>query len=152
MNCGQYWRCAALLGFVALASGCQSYDWVVDYSQFSQAEERAREEDKSMFIFYKSWTDEASNRMLGSEVLSDSDVVGLFQDTINLLVEEAGGPKYMAYMGKYGVTRYPASVIVNPDGTYHVRTGFIPKDEFIEFAKNALKTEPGDDERKARAP
>ena len=142
------WRPGALLCVLVLATGCQSYEWVLDHSRFAQAEQRAREEDKHIFIFCKSWTDEASNRMLGNEVLSDPVVVSLFQDTINLLVEEAGGPKYVAYMGKYGVSRCPASVVVAPDGTYQVRTGFVPKQEFIEFAKKALIASPADNKHR----
>ncbi len=148
----KWWRYGALFCVLVLASGCHSYNWVLDYSQFAQAEQRAREKDKHMFVFYKCWTDEASNRMLGSEVLSDPDVESLFQDTINLLVEEAGGPKYVAYMNKYGVSHCPASVIVAPDGTYQVRSGFVPKEEFVEFAKKTLNASSAKDKQRANEP
>lgn len=143
-----YWRAlyrtSILLLLGCSAVGCQSYNWKLNYSEFAPAEKQAREQNKYLFVFYKSWTDSASNRMLGGEVLSDPQVMKQFRDTINLLVEEAGGPQYTNYMAKYGVSRYPASVIVAPDGNFLVEQGFMPKDQFLDFVRKAKtpKTQP----------
>lgn len=130
--------CAAAAGFIlATSSGCFAYNWRLDHSEFGPAEAEAREKGKYLFIFYKSWTDNSSNRMLSSEVLSDPKVEKHFADTINLLVEAGGGPRYVDYMAKYGVTSFPAAVIVAPDGSYQRAVGFIPKEQFIEFVQKA---------------
>ena len=49
---------------LATAAGCQSYNWQSDLATYQAAEERARQEGKHLFIFYKSWLDDASNRMM----------------------------------------------------------------------------------------
>lgn len=124
-----------LLGLVGTAStGCQTYNWRDD---FERAEAEARDKNKDLFIFYKWYLDNDSNRMLSSEVLSDPKVVGLFQDSINLLIEKEYGPRYVAYVGRYGVTTYPSSIIVRPDGTFAVKKGFTPKKAFIAFVERA---------------
>jgi len=139
------WRWLVLSFLFGAATGCQSYNWRSELAAYKAAEQQAREEGKFLFIFYKWWLDSSSNRMLGNEVLTDPEVVALFQDTINLVVEKDFGPEYEKYMAKYGISDTPACVIVAPDGKFKVRTGFTPKDRFIEFAKRAkaaLSTQP----------
>ena len=116
--------------------GCQHYEWRDDYER---AEVQAREQSKHMFIFYKYYLDADSNRMLGSEVLSDPEVVKLFQGTVNVLLDQAYGPRYVEYVGKYGVRSCPSSIIVAPDGTYTVLRGLVSKERFMDFAQKALK-------------
>jgi hypothetical protein len=118
---------------VACAGGCADYKWRWDYQQ---AEQQARQQGKSVFIFYKWWLSNESNRM-HNDVLTDPAVGLLFQDTINLLLEKDSSPEYANYMARYGVTSPPAFVLVAPDGTYYVQSGYVPKDRFIEFVKNA---------------
>jgi len=124
-------RWLVLVPLAAAAAGCQEYRWRGDYVQ---AEKEAREQNKHLFVFYKWWLDSDSNRML-SEELSDPAVKALFQDTINLLLDKEFGPEYVEYVGKYGVTSYPASIIVAPDGKFQVQTGRIPKERFIEWVQ-----------------
>ncbi len=127
-------RVAVLLALGILASGCTQYNWRDD---FEAAEQQARVEGRHLFILYKWWLDNDSNRMLSDEVLSAPEVVSLFQDTINVLIDRDYGPRFVAYVGKYGVTSVPASIIVAPDGTYQVQRGYVPRDRFIEFANRA---------------
>lgn len=131
-----------LLALLAPATGCMQYNWRND---FEAAEQQARAEGRHLFVFYKWWPDSDSNRMLGDEVLSAPEVVSLFQDTINVMVDRDFGPQFVAYVGKYGVTTVPSSIIVAPDGTYQVQRGFVPRDRFIEFATRAKtpRTEAG---------
>lgn len=135
-------RCLFWLGVAAtavLSTGCASYNWRIDYEV---AEQEARDSNKYLFIFYKWWLDNASNRMLSDEVLSSPVVMKHFSDTVNLLIEKDNGPAYVQYLGKYGVTEYPASIIVAPDGTFQVRRGFVPKDRFLEFVEKAKQPVP----------
>ncbi len=133
-------RCRSLVVPFLLAAvvGCQEYDWRSDYAR---AEQEAREQDKYLFVFYKWWLDSDSNHMLNEE-LSDPAVKTLFQDTINLLLDKDYGPQYVEYVGKYGVTSYPASIIVAPDGSFKVQAGRTPKERFIEWAKQAKPPRP----------
>lgn len=133
---GMAFGLAALLGTL---SGCQNYNWRYDYVQ---AEADAQKTNRPLFIFYKWWLDDDSNRMLSNEVLSDPQVVAEFQDSVNVLVERAAGSEYVEYMKKFGVDNYPAAVIVAPGGRYHVRVGLIPKDRFLEFIRQAKSTMP----------
>lgn len=137
------WRAWALgiagMAIVVSSTGCASYNWHIDYET---AEQEAREKNKHLFIFYKWWLDNASNRMLSDEVLSSPEVMKHFQDTVNLLIEKDNGPAYVEYLRKYGVTEYPAAILVAPDGTYQVRTGFVPRDRFIDFVVRAKQPAP----------
>lgn len=116
-----------------VAVGCQDYRWRWDYQT---AEDQAREQGKDLFIFYKWWMSDDSNRMHG-EVVASPEVGALLQDTVNLLLEKDSSTEYAQYMGKYGVSSTPAFVIVKPDGSYRVEIGYIPKDRFVEFIKKA---------------
>ena len=106
--CGFRWFLVSAL--LTGTAGCQSYKWLEGMDNYRAAEQRAREQNKCLFIFYKWWLDSASNRMLSGEVLSDPKVVALFQDTINLRVDRDFGPEYVEYMAKFGVNSLPASV------------------------------------------
>jgi len=142
-------RCRWLCVPVILAAvGCQDYRWRWDYEQ---AEQDARQQEKHLFIFYKHWLNDESNRM-HREVLADPAVGALFQDTINLLLEKDSAPEYAKYLARYGVTSPPAFVVVAPDGTYRVQTGFIPKDRFIEFIKQSKATRPASEPRASPGP
>ena len=105
-------------------------------TDYRAAEQTARAQNRHLFIFYKWWMSSESNRMHG-DVLTDSEVAAELRDTVNVLLEKDSSPDFAAYMSRYGVTAPPAFVIVAPDGTYQVRTGYIPKDRFIEFVRAA---------------
>lgn len=125
-------RMVGLAGLVLVGTGCQSYHWRNDVMA---AETDARESGKHLFVFYKWYLDSHSNRML-SETLSDPKVEKLFRDTVNVVLE-SGYPEFDAYVQRFGVHTYPATIILAPDGTYQVRLGFIPKDRFIAFVERA---------------
>jgi len=125
---------------LALLAGCQDYRWIPD--DFRMAQQKAEEQNKDLFIFYKWWLSNESNRMHG-EVLESHEVGSLLKDTVNLLLERDSTVGAAQYMSKYGITSAPAFVIVKPDGTYMARTGFIPKEQFIDFLKSARSSIPG---------
>ena len=143
-NGGRWLIALALLA----AAGCQDYKWRWDYQQ---AEQQARQQNKYLFVFYKWWLSNDSNRM-HDYINADPAVAAQLQDTINLLLEKDSSPEYANYLAKYGVTAPPAFVIVAPDGTYYVAGGFIPKDRFIEFIKNAKAGRSPSGKRPATAP
>jgi hypothetical protein len=132
--------CSAGAALFALAatSGCHDYRWQADHQR---AEARAREQDRHLFIFYKHWLSSESNRMHG-EVLTDPQVGALFQDTVNVLLEKDSSPEFSRYMSRFGVLSAPAFVILAPDGSHQVRTGYIPQERFIEFVEAAKAARP----------
>lgn len=124
---------------VAASAGCQDYRWQWSFNSpqdLTKLEDRAREQGRMVFIFYKFYLDSDSNRM-HSDVLADSKVGPLFKDTVNVIVDKASGPDYERHMTKYGVTAPPACVLIAPDGRYKVLTGYIAKDQFIELIRAA---------------
>jgi len=135
---GRGYRCLLAALVLASVAGCQQYNWRTDYKQ---AEQEAREQNKHLLVFYKWCWDSDSNWML-RETLSEPAVVALFQDTINLLLDKVYGPEYVEYVAKYGATSYPASVIVAPDGQFKVLLGKVSKERFIEFVKEAKPSRP----------
>jgi len=128
---------ALIIPLAVAAVGCQQYNWRYD---MERAEADAKQQNKELFIFYKYYLDNDSNRMLGSEVLSDPEIVALFQDTVNVLIDKAFGPQYEAYVARFGVGSYPASILVAPDGRYEVLKGFVPKQRFIDFVRTFRQT------------
>src|SRR5690606_36339017 len=76
--------CCLLLVPIALTCGCSDYRWRMDYVE---AESVARAENRHLFVFYKWWMSDDSNRMHG-DVLADPEVGRLFQDIVNLLLEK----------------------------------------------------------------
>jgi len=124
---------------LAMLTGCADYRWHWDFNSASELETTeafAREQNKTLFIFYKWYLDSEANRMHG-DVLADDKVGALFQDTINILIDKASGPAYERYVNRYGVTAPPACILVAPDGRYKVLSGFIPIDRFIPLVEKA---------------
>ena len=131
-------RCLVILCCIPLLGGCANYRWTTDYQA---AEDYAHQQGKHLFIFYKWWLSNESNRMHG-DVLSDPAVASRLRDTVNVLLEKDSSPEYGRFMSKFGVTQAPAFVIVAPDGSFQVRTGFIPKDRFIDFIESGKTVRP----------
>jgi hypothetical protein len=128
----------ALLASVAVA-GCEDYRWQWSFQSpddLRLVEQRAREQHKVLFIFYKWYLDSDSNRMHG-DVLADNEVGKLFKDTVNIIIDKASGPGYEHHLTRYGVHSPPAFIVVGPDGRYKVFSGYIPKERFIDLIANA---------------
>ena len=128
------WAC---VGLAALASGCQDYNWQWNFQspdQIRALEQRAAEQRKLVFIFYKY----SLNDRMHADVLADNQVGALFQDTVNVMIDKfSAGPAYDQFMTRYGITTPPACALVSPDGRYKVFTGYISKDRFMELVKSA---------------
>ncbi len=116
-----------------LLAGCPQYNWIGDVQQ---AEQKARAENRIMFVYYKYYLDSTSNRMLGNE-LSDPEVVKLFQDTVNLLLDRHFGPHKDYVATRFKVEEYPSSILVGPDGSYKVITGEVAKDRLIDWVQRS---------------
>ncbi len=107
------------------------YEWEADYER---AFEIAEQQNRPVFIFYKSVVSTDANEMLGT--LDRPEVAELFDDTVNCLLDW-GYPPNRRLMIRYGVTNVPAIVIVNPDGTHHARQGRMTAAQVISFVRTA---------------
>jgi hypothetical protein len=119
-----------------LTTGCkQGYRWD-NSGNVAKAEERAREQGKTLFVFYQYWLDPASNRMKGYELLSDPEIEGEFRDTVNVLIDRDFGSMYVGYLRKFNVSSYPAFVLVSPDGKYKPLTGVVSREQFLQWVRD----------------
>jgi len=135
---------------LAAVAGCHDYRWNWDFQKtedIEAVERAAREKNKDLFIFYKGFFDNDSIYM-HNEVLADNEVGALFQDTVNVLLDQLGGPVFEEYMrSRYGVSEPPAFVLVAPDGTFETRTGRMQKPEFVEWVKRTKSSPPAPTEK-----
>jgi thioredoxin-related protein len=126
----------------AAASGCVDYHWEFDPRR---AAARAQEEGKDLFIYFRSGFSFQCGQM-EREVLLTPEVAELFQNSVNCQLEYFW---FADVAAKYGVRDVPSYVIVRPDGKQWVRTGYMPREQFIAFAQAALGTLPPTSTRKA---
>jgi hypothetical protein len=116
-----------------LSSGCVEYRWE---ENVERAEQRAKAEGKYLFVFYKWWLSNDSNRMQ-SEVIDQPDVARVFQGTVNCRIVYEYHPN-RDYMARHGVDRAPGFLVVAPDGSYQRLTGYVPKEAFVKWAQTAM--------------
>lgn len=135
----RWWMALPAVVGMLLATGCAEYKWE---ESFERAEQRAKAENKYLFVFYRWWLDSDSNRMM-ADVIQQPDVVRLFQNTVNACIVYEYPPNRQ-YMAKHGVDKAPGFLIKAPDGSFQKRTGYIPKDAFLQWAAAALTSQQGE--------
>lgn len=113
--------------------GCVDYHWEFDPNR---AITRAREEHKDLFLYFRNVFNPKCGDM-ERDVINTPEVAKLFQNSVNGFIEF---PWYTDVAANYGITDVPSYVIIRPDGKRRVRTGYMPKDQFIAFAESALSS------------
>lgn len=117
----------------ACCTGCVQMKWE---ENIDHAEQMAKAERKSLFVFYKWWLVSESNRM--QEMLEkDPDIARLFQNTINCRIVYEWKPNQQ-YMARHGVDRAPGFLIKTPDGAFQKLVGYVPKEAFLRWATSAM--------------
>lgn len=91
----------------ALAGGCGPV-WIIDPSY---AERLAKEKNRPLFLYFKSW-DSTQHRNMRLQVFADARVAKEMTDTINTELEYAFFPDYRA---RYGVKEPQVCVMCAPD-------------------------------------
>ncbi len=134
-----------LSGASLLCAGCASYNW---QDNIERAEQRAKAEQKYLFVFYKWWLDNDSSRMI-SDVLNDQEVTRRFENTVNCMLDRDYPPNRQ-YMSRHGLDRTPSYLIVAPDGAYQKLVGYVPKEAFLKWVETALTRTGG--ERPSKPP
>ncbi|HOW18077.1 MAG TPA: hypothetical protein PLC79_03495 [Phycisphaerae bacterium] len=137
---------SALVAAGCLSGGCVEYRWE---ENVERAEQRAKAEGKYLFVFYKWWLSNDSNRMQ-AEVIDQPDVARVFQGTVNCRIVYEYPPN-REYMARHGVDRAPGFLVQAPDGSYQKLTGYVPKEAFIKWAQAAMTT-PKAPERPSKPP
>jgi thioredoxin-related protein len=141
----RFWCASLSLAAAAcFSSGCVEFRWK---ENVERADQQAKTEGKYLFVFYKWWLSNDSNRM-ETDVLRQPDVARLFQNTINCRIVYEYPPN-REYMAKHGVDRTPGFLIQAPDGSYQKLVGYVPEEAFIKWAQAAMTKNP---ERPAKPP
>jgi thioredoxin-related protein len=130
----------------AMVVGCAAdYKWEFDPNR---AIARARDDKKDLFLYFRNVFNPKCGDM-ERDVIMTPEVAKLFTKSVNGFIEF---PWYQELAGNYGVTDVPSYVIIRPDGKRRVRTGFMPKEQFIAFAKSALSSGEAPATQKAPPP
>lgn len=134
MSSMKRWAASALCAALAAASvGCGP----VWYFDPNFAERLARQENKPLLLYFRSW-DSTQHRNMLREVLGNSAVRSELMDTVNAELEFA---YFRTIASRYGVQRPQVCVMCRPDGTMVFTPEYVspvPKPEaFLEWLKRA---------------
>ena len=88
--------------------GCSGIEWVYDYSE---AESRARLEQKELFIYFRQWTSSECGRIEGNWLHRSPAVAAALKDKVNCWLEWDFS---QGIARKYGLKEPPAFVLVRP--------------------------------------
>ncbi len=102
---------------------------------FERAQDKAERLNRPMLIVYKWWLDGASTEML--KRLSRPEVAARCQETINCVLDWDYQTN-RRHMARFGVSEYPAVVVVHRDGSYAALRGLKSVDEIVGFLTAAL--------------
>ena len=104
------------------------------FNIYERAVEKSRRQNRPLFIIYKWWLHADSTELIRR--VSRPDVARYFAESVNCILDW----DHIANRGhvrQYGVTSFPAMVIVQPDGKYRSLTGLPSVDQIIRFAVSA---------------
>ena len=102
---------------------------------YEDAVEKARRQNRELFIVYKWWLSPESTELL-AVLQTRPEVARHFTETVNCLLDQDYAPN-RAHVRKYGVTRVPSVILVHRDGTYHAHTGPMTADQIVRFVTSA---------------
>lgn len=110
------------------------------FNIYERAVEKARRQNRRLVIIYKWWLDPDGTELIRR--VSRPDVARYFADSVNCIMDWDHIPN-RSHVRKYGVTSFPAIIIVEPDGTFRSLTGVPSVDRIIRLAMSSrLSGEP----------
>ncbi len=129
-------RVLASMLLMLACTACAAPEW---HYEFDSAIQQARQQDKSIVVFYKDPLDPASSRVL--EYLRSPAVWPLLEKKVRCTLVPFYAPN-RKFAAQYGVFECPALIVVHPDGTYHA----LRSPQSPEAISNFLSTAkaPGD--------
>lgn len=113
-----------------------------------RAEEIARRQNRYLFIIYKWWLHPDSTELIRRA--SRPDVARYFAETVNCILDWDYLPN-RRYVARYGVTKFPAMIMVAPDGRYQTLQGVPGVERIVRFALSARRAERDSGPARSRA-
>ncbi len=101
------------------------------FNVHERALDAARNQNRRLFIVYKWWVDGRSSKLIHR--LSRPHVSSQFGEAVKCILDWDHIPN-RRHVAKYGVTTFPAMIIVEPDGRHRVLPGVPTIDDIIRFA------------------
>ncbi len=101
------------------------------FNIFERARDKARRQNRRLFIIYKWWLDPQSTEVIRR--VSSPHVARYFTESVNCILDWDYVPN-RRHVAQYGVQQSPALIIVEPDGTHRVLSGLHAADAIILFA------------------
>jgi hypothetical protein len=100
------------------------------FNTLEPAVEKARRQNRPLFIIYKWWLDPNSTELIRR--VSRPDVAEYFSRTVNCILDWDFVPN-RAQVAKYGVNDYPAMILIYPDGAVRTLNGLPSVEQVIRF-------------------
>jgi hypothetical protein len=108
---------------------------------YDEGMELARRQNRNLVIVFKWWLDANSTEMLSR--MSRPEVANRLTEAVTCVLDWDFVPN-REHLGRFGVSKYPALVVVHPDGTYAAREGLLTVEEIVRFLSSTLaKTTSG---------
>lgn len=101
---------------------------------FSTAERLAVQHNKPLVVYYTSWLSAECGAMRAA--LDSSEVRRKLGDKVVCYLDESYEPN-RRFVAQFGVERYPALIVVRPDGTFHSRVGRMAPGEIAAFIEQS---------------
>lgn len=101
------------------------------HNLFDRAREVAQQQNRRLVVLYKWWLHAESNELIHR--VSRPEVMRYFRDSVNCILDWDFVPN-REIMARYGVTSYPAVIIVEPNGESRLLTGLPSVEQIIKFA------------------
>ncbi len=100
------------------------------FNIYERAVEAAQRQGRRLIIIYKWWVNAESTELIRR--ISRPDVARYFAESVNCILDWDHVPN-RSHVKKYGVTKFPAIIIVEPDGRYRSLTGLPAVDRIVRF-------------------
>ncbi|NOX58012.1 MAG: hypothetical protein GXP29_04035 [Planctomycetes bacterium] len=107
---------------------------------FERARERARRQNRKMMILYKWWLDANSNEMITR--MSRPEIAAHCTETINCVLDWDYTPN-RKHVAQYGVTKFPAIIVVHQNGSFQKREGLGSVRDIVGFLSSAMASNRG---------
>lgn len=111
-------------------------DWVVRAEgDYEVALQKAKRQNRKMIVVYKWWLDASSTEFLRR--LLRPEVAARTTETVNCVLDWDFVPN-RTFVSRYGVSQFPAIVVVHQDGSYQAHNGLASTEEIARFLTRAL--------------
>ncbi len=107
---------------------------------FEKAVSKAQRQNRDLLILYKWWLNSDSNEMIYR--MSRPEIAARCTETINCILDWDYVPN-REHAANFGVTTFPALIVVHQDGSYQTRKGLGTVEEIARFLSTSLNQDRG---------